>query len=631
MRLVSKVVLVLMAVIALSVTLNHFILQSTVSPAFARLEQESAERNAERVLDAIASESRHLGFSAQDWANWDDTHEFVSRDPPEWHAEYIDSNLYIGTLTGMNLNLMYFVDLSGEVVWSMIIDGDQEEISLAALPPDRIAADSPLLDHPTEQSIVTGIMPTEYAPMLVVSLPVLTSEATGPAAGTLIFGRFLDESLVESLRDQTHVDFHLFTADDIAVDDSHREIIATLATEVGGIVAREDGNVLATYGLLRDIQGLPILLLHAETPRDISAVGEATTRFASLLLVAAGLAVMLVTGLLLQQVVLGPILKLTRHTLAIKQTGDLTRRLAISRKDEIGVLSTEFDGMMGQLAEARHDLLEQSYQAGLAEMASGILHNIRNQINPLIVGLGRLRNMLAAPSKAKIEQAFAELSNDDASPERRAKMIKFLRLTFDRSFADHRKVSDELNTMARQVARVEEVLAEQDRFSHANRVIEATDLSDVLSRAITLLPEIVGQSVAIEVDRSVETAIPVLAERFVLTQLLMNAAEAISAGETEQGRIDISASVQTLPDGGSTVDLAVRDNGRGIEDGTLQTIFERGFTTKADRKGGLGLHWCANSIAGLSGRIFAESGGLQQGAVLHLVLPVAEKSVETAA
>jgi signal transduction histidine kinase len=69
----------------------------------------------------------------------------------------------------------------------------------------------------------------------------------------------------------------------------------------------------------------------------------------------------------------------------------------------------------------------------------------------------------------------------------------------------------------------------------------------------------------------------------------------------------------------------VRDNGTGFGEDVRNRVFQRGFTSKGqgDTKG-LGLHWCANAVAGMGGRIFADSEGEGHGAEFHVLLPAAQ-------
>ena len=83
--------------------------------------------------------------------------------------------------------------------------------------------------------------------------------------------------------------------------------------------------------------------------------------------------------------------------------------------------------------------------------------------------------------------------------------------------------------------------------------------------------------------------------------------------------IDVEAG---LEEDAGFIRLTVRDTGAGVDPVHLPRLFERGFSTKRGRTGGLGLHWCANSVAAMAGRIHAESAGRATGAAFHIVLPV---------
>jgi C4-dicarboxylate-specific signal transduction histidine kinase len=74
--------------------------------------------------------------------------------------------------------------------------------------------------------------------------------------------------------------------------------------------------------------------------------------------------------------------------------------------------------------------------------------------------------------------------------------------------------------------------------------------------------------------------------------------------------------------GGRTC-IAIRDDGEGFAAERGPTLFQRGFSTRKDKSGGLGLHWCANSMAAMQGSLKLESEGAGMGAVAKLSLATA--------
>ena len=72
--------------------------------------------------------------------------------------------------------------------------------------------------------------------------------------------------------------------------------------------------------------------------------------------------------------------------------------------------------------------------------------------------------------------------------------------------------------------------------------------------------------------------------------------------------------------------LSCADDGVGIEGGNLARIFEKGYTTKSrETNFGIGLHWCANALTALGGRIWATSDGPGRGACIHVQLPLTSR------
>ena len=94
---------------------------------FLELEHNDTLENVERVQNVVSAEQEYLDSIVQDWACWDDTYEFIENGNPQ----YIDVNLQNQTLAGIKINVMIFVNESGDVVYAKSIDIDTaEEVSV---------------------------------------------------------------------------------------------------------------------------------------------------------------------------------------------------------------------------------------------------------------------------------------------------------------------------------------------------------------------------------------------------------------------------------------------------------------------------------------------------------------------
>jgi sensor histidine kinase regulating citrate/malate metabolism len=105
--------------------------------------------------------------------------------------------------------------------------------------------------------------------------------------------------------------------------------------------------------------------------------------------------------------------------------------------------------------------------------------------------------------------------------------------------------------------------------------------------------------------------------------LILNAYESIERSNTSERKIGLAAREEAVGEQ-NMIRLTVSDTGCGFDEVTREKIFQRGFSSKDGNLSGLGLHWCANALAGMGGRIQAESDGPGHGAEFHVLLPTAQ-------
>jgi len=344
-----------------------------------------------------------------------------------------------------------------------------------------------------------------------------------------------------------------------------------------------------------------------------------------------GLATLLLILILLyvlHRIVTRPVAALTRHVAQLGASGDLGMvdgDLA-QRRDEIGVLASEFNKMVEALADSRQKLQNQSYVHGMAEMASGVLHNIRNALNPISVGIWKLEESARNTSIGRIETALTELCTESTPADRREKLTSYVRAATEKLVAQHRALADEIRDLGQHSRHIEQILQDVDLTGRRRRKSDAINIDKLAEECATMIPAQPSSPITVEIDPALAKLPAALGNRITLTQvlgnLMANAAESIRAAGVADGRIVVTGHLETA-DGQSMLHVELRDNGEGIAPETMASLFQRGFSTKKDKKGGIGLHWCANSIIAMNGKIHATSDGRGHGATFHLLLPVA--------
>jgi sensor domain CHASE-containing protein len=622
MSLRWKTSLIVVIVITFYAALDYGIQRLIIFPSFVELEHKEAKKDLERCFEAISREIYHLDTFNHDWAAWDDTYQFVQ----DRNAEYATSNLVAETFVQNGLNLIYVCDENGKVVWGEIRDIETwKKIHLEEFPASSLPPAHPLLSHDNVDSAIAGIFTAELGPMVVSSRPVVTSVNTGPIRGTLIMGRFLNEDAVKTLARQTRVNFHLWSIRGDAMPKPERKLLKNINNNQPLLVDAADNNLVYVYATYPDVKGKPALLVRADISKEISVQGSTALRFALLSILVAGMILLLFLFVLLQRTVVTPVEGLTSHVVAIGRSDDLSARLSLDRGDEIGTLAREFDGMVKKLKEARHRLLEQSYQAGMVEMASGIMHNIRNILNPMIVDIEGMRQELRKTPTEKMELARNELTAGSPSSGRKKDLLKFIVLSNKKLSTLALDMGTKLEHVLDRALHIEEILPDRVRLSQWKKSLEKVKLEELLRDAVALIPNDLLNDIALEIEPSIAKLGSIKTHRIsvlhVLANLLINAAESIKRSTSLSGEVKIRGNIEEIDDV-RMLHLEIHDNGDEIDATNLDRIFERGFTIKRQGSAGIGLHWCANAIAAVNGRLYAESKGSGHGASFHLLLPV---------
>ncbi len=354
MSLKSKVILILLSVFILYGTVDYGIQVFLILPSFMELERYEAQQNLDRAVSAIQREIEYLDFFCNDWAAWDDTYEFAD----SLSINYIESNLLLSTFVKSSINLIYFYDTQGKPIWGKVYDLDTKEtLHLPIFLEPGLPKRHSLIPRQSEQiplaeTRVSGILMTEQGPMLISSHPILTSNNEGPIQGTLMMGRFLNQSLIASLVNQTRVDFEVILNPADLLPELKGELLTNLLTKESPYQIKEqDDNRLLIYTHFTDINGHLAFLIRVKIPRKIVERGFVTIRYALISILVSGLIVLIVMMLLLQKTILSPLLRLTSHVLSVRTHTDFSMRLALERRDEIGTLAREFDRMLEKIEQ----------------------------------------------------------------------------------------------------------------------------------------------------------------------------------------------------------------------------------------------------------------------------------------
>ncbi len=354
MDLRSKVILIVIATLATLLVAHVLISDAVVMQSYSDLELRETRQHLERTRIGIDNEVGRIDTLCRDWAWWDDTYRFIG----EGDDAYVGSNLIDSTFSQLRLSMVLYVNQSGTVVFGKGYDlAAGMPVTLPDALLDRITSDDRLSGHVDTASGVAGLILLPEGPMLVSSQPITSSNGELPVRGTLIMGRYLDDTTMEALQSTTLLPLALLTREEWApLNDSWEPLPAS-----GSMLIRTiNPDTTTGYVLLEDIYGEPAVMLRTDLPRTIYNQGRATLNYLLGFIVVAGLLFGFVTLSLLERTTLSQMGRLSDTVAGIGARRDFASRLPADGETELSRLAGAINGMLGELEAARRELQESS-------------------------------------------------------------------------------------------------------------------------------------------------------------------------------------------------------------------------------------------------------------------------------
>jgi PAS domain S-box-containing protein len=286
-----------------------------------------------------------------------------------------------------------------------------------------------------------------------------------------------------------------------------------------------------------------------------------------------------------------------------------------------------------RLETLHKELLEASRQAGMAEVATGVLHNVGNVLTSVNISVGMIRETTQnskIPTLCKvselIHQHAADLGQFITQDDKGKRLPEFIAQLADRLNQERASVLNEIASLTRDVDHIKEIVAMQQSYGRVVGVVDTVPLKDLVEDALRIHKSAFNRH-DVKVITEYSPAPPVTVDRHRILQIMVNLLHNAKYACDESGRPDRQVIVRVRPNDKGGVMAQVSDNGIGIPAENLTRIFRHGFTTRA--KGhGFGLHNSVLTAKELGGDLSVHSDGLGTGATFTLDLPLKPKTPE---
>jgi PAS domain S-box-containing protein len=278
-----------------------------------------------------------------------------------------------------------------------------------------------------------------------------------------------------------------------------------------------------------------------------------------------------------------------------------------------------------KLDQVHKQLMNASRQAGMAEVATSVLHNVGNVLNSVNVASSCVADSLRKSKAANLSKVVALLREHEAdlgdfiTNDSKGKQLPgYLAQLAEHLAGEQTAVLNELARLQKNIEHIIDIVAMQQSYAKTTGILESLPIVDLVEDALRMNVGAMERH-QINLLREYSETPPVLVEKHkvlqILVNLIRNAKYACDDSEKPDKQI-----ILRVTNGNGRIKISVIDNGVGIPAENLTRIFNHGFTTRKDGHG-FGLHSGALAAKEMGGNLAAFSEGPGRGATFTLELP----------
>lgn len=287
---------------------------------------------------------------------------------------------------------------------------------------------------------------------------------------------------------------------------------------------------------------------------------------------------------------------------------------------------TERKRAEAELEKTHKELLEVSRQAGMAEVATGVLHNVGNVLNSVNVASSCLADSLRKSKASNLSKVVTLLREHEAdlgtfltSDSKGKQLPEYLAQLAEHLTGEQADALEELAGLQKNIEHIKDIVAMQQCFAQVSGVTETLQVTDLVDEALRMnSPGLLRRD--IRVIKEFEKVPSIMVEKHKVLQIIVNLVRNAKQACDNPGRAEKRLTLR-VTNGNDRVRIAVSDNGVGILPENLARIFGHGFTTKKDGHG-FGLHSGALAAKEMGGSLSVHSNGRGTGATFTLELPL---------
>ncbi|MDX1902449.1 MAG: diguanylate cyclase [Gammaproteobacteria bacterium] len=353
MKLRAKVLLILATAWAVIFMTLYFASKAILTAKFSRLEIQQVDSNLGRATLAFRDMQHALTLLSNDWGQWDDAYIFMRNK----NSNFIKANFEANTFSNAKMNVIFIYDTKGKLFFGKYYDLVNKQF--ASIPDDLLSniQSTHILSKLNESNTnKVGLIKTSKGYLILSVSSILKSDGTGPIAGAILMGYFLDKGHIEKLIKAVRLPMTFYY---FPVDYSKNQVVNKAYRNTSNnqiYISPSNKKIISGFAPILDVNQHPIAMLRIYDSRTLYNEGIKTIKYYLLTILMLGFGVALLIWYLLKVYVLDRLISVSQQVININKEAQFSKRITISGKDELNQMVDALNLLM-ELIELTQDQL----------------------------------------------------------------------------------------------------------------------------------------------------------------------------------------------------------------------------------------------------------------------------------
>lgn len=362
LKVSQKVIAIILVISLILIVLGNWLFGIFIKDYLVKQENEQMKTCVNTITNALSEKSTNLLSKVNDWSHWTETYNYINKQ----NEKYVADNLNIESIDILNINLMIWYDKNNNVINKLAFDLEKQEFSEP--PYSLVAGITENVKNLKQDQDSTFIIHNDNKFYTVSMSEVTDSTLKSDSNGTLVFGRLIDDAIIQSYEKNTNSKISFLNISDIDSSVAEKLQYAPTITQIA-----DKRDVISAYIIIPDpTNKMAPIVIRSEKTMDTYKIGLLHMQMVQTVYSLLILILIIVVFLCIQIYISKPIFRITKYLNNIDLSGKALNTLPASGKDELSVISRAINNMLNKISIQHDDLRRNEERLRFAQIIANV-------------------------------------------------------------------------------------------------------------------------------------------------------------------------------------------------------------------------------------------------------------------